>query len=272
VVFVGLLVACTRPGPSRGAAAEARRIVTLAPSLTEMLVTLGAGERLVGVTRFDDAPEVRDLPRVGGYTDPSLETIVGLRPDLVLCQPSPGNKGTVTQLSDAGIPVEVFPLETVADITSALTRLGVLVGREEAARTAARAIDTARAQARSAAARRSRSISAVLLFDVDPLIASGRGSFAAELLDDVGARNVVPPAPQPYPQLPLETLLAHRPDLVLVAPMASHGADLEGLAPPLRPHARALTSTGIVRPGPRVVEALAELTRVLDEAAARTKP
>jgi iron complex transport system substrate-binding protein len=265
-----LALACTRPAaPAAPAAArpEGRRIVTLAPSLTDVVLALGARDSLVGVTRFDDAPEVQTLTRVGGYTDPSLETIVRLHPDLVVCQPSPGNKGVVTTLQEAGIPVEVFTLETIADVTAALTRLGTLLHREEAARMEVARIDAARARAREAATRRPRRPTAVLLFDIDPLIAAGPGSFAAELLEDVGARNVVAAAPQPYPQLPLETLLARTPDLVLVAPMAAHGAGLGGLASPLRPVARELASSGIVRPGPAVVDALEELTRVLDDVA-----
>jgi iron complex transport system substrate-binding protein len=267
MLLLVLAVACSRPAAPEAPRPEARRIVTLAPSLTDVVLALGAQDRLVGVTRFDDAPDVQTVPRVGGYTDPSLETIVRLHPDLVVCQPSPGNKGVVTTLQEAGIPVELFPLATVADITAALTRLGTLLHREQAAREATARIERARAKAREAASRRPRVPTVALLFDVDPLIAAGRGTFAAELLEDAGARNVVSSAPSPYPQLPLETLVAHAPDLVLVAPMASHGAALAGLADSLKPRARELTSSGIVRPGPAVVEALDELTRVLDAAA-----
>src|SRR5713226_7862476 len=79
--------------------AEVRRVVTLAPSLSEIVLALGAGDRLVGVTRFDDDPRLSTLPRVGGYNDPEPETVLGLHPDLVLAQPAPENRGPVETLA-----------------------------------------------------------------------------------------------------------------------------------------------------------------------------
>ena len=79
--------------------AQVRRVVTLAPSLSEIVLALGAGDRLVGVTRFDDDPRAAKLPRVGGYNDPEPETVLGLHPDLVLAQPAPENRGPVETLA-----------------------------------------------------------------------------------------------------------------------------------------------------------------------------
>ena len=90
-----------------------RRVVTLAPSLTETVLMLGAGERLVGVSRFDELPEVKALPRVGGFVDPSVEAVLGLRPDLVLVQPSPGAQQAVEKMAELGTPVLLLPLHTV---------------------------------------------------------------------------------------------------------------------------------------------------------------
>ena len=76
------------PGPLRmlGPApeGEVQRVVTLTPSLTDIVLALGAGERLVGVSRFDERSEVARLPRVGGFVDPSVEAVLALHPDLVL--------------------------------------------------------------------------------------------------------------------------------------------------------------------------------------------
>src|SRR3954469_11042494 len=87
---------------------QVRRVVTLAPSLSEIVLAFGAGDRLVGVTRFDDDPRVARLPRGGGYNAPEPETVLGLRPDLILAQTAPENRGPVETLARLGIPVEAF--------------------------------------------------------------------------------------------------------------------------------------------------------------------
>ena len=251
--------------------AQVRRLVTLAPSLTDLALSLGAKEQIVGVTRYDDAAEVQQLTRIGGYSDPSVETILRLAPDLVLCQPSPGNKGAVEQLARTGIAIQIFPLESMADVSSALVRIGRLLARREAARVAVERIDAARQRAREAAARRGHHPRVALLFDVSPIVAAGPGSYVDELLADAGALNVVERAPQPFPTLPREALLARKPDHVLLAPMAVHGTSTEGLSSSLGTDATELRSIGFVRPGPRVVEALDELTQLLDGAAGRIR-
>jgi len=243
------------------------RLVTLAPSLTELAIVLGAGDRVVGVTRFDDAPAVSGAVRVGGYSDPSPETIIRLAPDLVVCQPSPGNRGAVQLVADAGIPVQVLPLSTLADVLAAVHALGKLLGREDAARALIDDIAAARTRAREAAARRGTAVGAVLLVGVEPLVAAGPGSFGAELLADAGARNVIEPSAAPFPRLSPEHLMALDPRVVLMAP--SPDRTLAGLPLQIRPRAVLLRSQGLARPGPGIVEALRELTEILDAVAAR---
>ena len=68
------------------------RVVTIAPSLTQTVLALGKGEVLVGVSRFDERPEVAKLKRVGGFNDPSIEAVVALKADLVLVQMAPANQ------------------------------------------------------------------------------------------------------------------------------------------------------------------------------------
>ena len=107
------------------------RVVTLAPSVTEIVVALGAAERLVGVSRFDELPEVKSLPRVGGFVDPSVEAILGLRPDLVMVQPSPGNQRPVEKLAELGTPVLALPMHTVAQTLASIREAGRALGRAE---------------------------------------------------------------------------------------------------------------------------------------------
>src|SRR5438132_13912740 len=101
--------ALTRQHLGPAVPAQVRRVVTLAPSLSEIVLALGAGDRLAGVTRFDDDPRTAKLPRIGGYNDPQPEAVLELKPDLVLAEPAPANRGPVETLARLGVPVEAFP-------------------------------------------------------------------------------------------------------------------------------------------------------------------
>jgi ABC-type Fe3+-hydroxamate transport system substrate-binding protein len=94
-----------------------QRIVTVAPSLTELVFALGAGARVVGVTQFDDfPPEVTRLPRIGGFLDPSVERILELRADLVIAAPNASNRVPLDRLVALGVPVLVVPGNGFADL------------------------------------------------------------------------------------------------------------------------------------------------------------
>lgn len=266
-----LLLAACKGGSSKESMGppppeRASRVVTLAPSLTDIVVALGGRSTLVGVSNFDDAPELQLLPRVGGYSDPSAETVIRLTPDLLLCQPSPGNKGAVETIARK-VSVQLFRLDSLADVAHAVERIGHLLGRDGDALRLNASIEGARLNAREAARKRSRRIKAVVLFDTGALIAAGPGSFVHELLEDAGVQNLVDKAPQPYPKVPLETLLLRGPDVVFIAPAMNGRDPLDGVPEELRRVARPLASSGFLRPGPGVIEALEELEKHVDEIA-----
>src|SRR5438067_13058620 len=163
-----LLAAGPRQHLGPPAPAEVRRVVTLAPSLSEIVLALGARDRLVGVTRFDDDPRVAKLPRVGVYNDPEPETVLGLHPDLVLAQPAPENRGPVETLARIGIPVEAFALGNLAEVEDAMEQIGALLGLPERGRALRDELERHRARVRAAAANGPRP-RALLVFGLDPL-------------------------------------------------------------------------------------------------------
>ena len=235
------------------------RIVTIAPSLTEVLLDLGEGARLVGVSRYDDDPAVKALPRVGGFLDPSPEAILGLRPDLVLAAPSPGNRGPVEGLARLGVPVLVLPLHGVPEIVASVREvakvLGVpakgnlLVGRLESG--------IARVRATTAPLPKKR---VLVVYGWRPLVVAGPGSFADSLLADAGAVNVAAGSSGEYPTFSAERLLGAAPDLIVDA-TGNHG----GEAPPPGITSRIVpvTGTALFHPGPRTFVALEELARLI---------
>jgi iron complex transport system substrate-binding protein len=240
---------------------EVRRIVTLAPSLSELVLALGAGDRLVGVTRFDDDPRTASLPRVGGFNDPEPETVLSLRPDLVLVETAPENRGPVEALARLGIPVEAFPLGNVAQVEDAMRAAGKMLGVAPRGAELARELETRRAQARAGAAAGSHP-RALLVFDLEPLVVATAASFAGELLADVGAINAAANASRPYSRLSVEAAVAAAPDVIVlagVAPAQGRPA-IRGLE---RARVVQLRSTALLHPGPRLVDAIGDLEAAL---------
>src|SRR5690606_20328901 len=111
-------------------AEPARRVISLLPAGTEMLFALGAGETVVGRTRYDVDPHLAHLTSVGGGLDPSLESRVALEPDLVIAFESAGGSGIRPKIERLGIPVFAIRTQDTTDIYRNIERLGTLVGRD----------------------------------------------------------------------------------------------------------------------------------------------
>jgi iron complex transport system substrate-binding protein len=245
------------------------RVVSLAPSSTEILFAVGAGAKLVGRDRYSDwPPEAARVETVGADIDPSLERIVGLRPDLVLTSTSANTQATADALERAGVPVYVSRSESLEAIYQDVQAIGDAVGRGDEARALA-----ARMRARLEALRRrvaGRPVErAAVVVWTEPLVLAGRHSHVGDILGAVGGDNVVEGSPQPFPTFSLERLLARAPEVVVVG---SHKDN----APPLTPlerlstlpavqHHRLLTIDGdlLFRPGPRVVDGAEALARMI---------
>ena len=238
--------------------APPKRVVTLAPSLTEIVIDLGARGALVGVSRYDDAQEVAALPRVGGYLDPSPEAILALHPDLLLVEPSPGNRAVVERLASLGVPVLVLPLKSVADTQVSIRAVGDALGRSQEGAAATARLSDALARLRSCAG--SHGPSTLVIYAWQPLVAAGSGSFADELLALAGAKNAAAGLAGPYPTLSVEAVLASEPAIIVDASGGHGGArPLPAIAEKVRP----MRTSALFRPGPRLVEAAEELCAIL---------
>jgi len=230
-------------------AAPPARVVSLAPNLTEMVLHLGAGESLVAVTPFCNAPE--KLPRVRGGMQPEAEAVLAFAPDLVLASaitPAP----TLHQLTRLGIRTEVFDAGTLDEIDQATGKVAAVLGVDVPATTAARGGPVTR--------------SAVLLFGADTGYSAGCGTHAHEILAAAGLRNIAADVSGPWPQLGEEFLLAADPDVIVVADYG--GAKKEDLLQflrghPLRRHLAAVREGRVIVfparafsiPGPAALEA-----------------
>jgi iron complex transport system substrate-binding protein len=246
------------------------RVVSLAPSMTDIVVALGHVRRLVGVTRFDTAEEVASLPRVGGFLDPSAEAVVALRPDLVLWLTDGSALAPVQRIADLGVPVLAVPVIGVADVIAATRAVAEALGDAPAGERLAAHIEGAirRARARAASLPSKR---VLLLVGRQPLVVAGPGSYPDELLRIVGATNVVS-GTVAWPVFPLERAAAANPDLVIDAAVREHGsgeAALEAIPAVRRGDIRRLATDDALRPGPAMVRTLDELFGAVHPEAAR---
>jgi iron complex transport system substrate-binding protein len=240
--------------------------------MTDIVVALGHADRLVGVTRFDTAPEVAKLPRVGGFLDPSAEAVLGLRPDLVLWLTDGSALPAVQHIAELGVPVLAIPVISVVDVVTATRTVAEALGDPAPGKRLAAELEAAiaRTRARAASLPRRR---VLLLVGREPLVVAGPGSYPDELLGIVGATNVVG-GKIAWPVFPVEKAAAADPELVIDAAVNEHGGGSAGPAlsaiPAVRRGAiRVLRTDDVLRPGPRLVSALEVLFAAVHPEAAR---
>ncbi len=191
---------------------EARRIVSLLPSLTETVCAIRACDRLVGVDRSSNwPPGIASLPRLGGLEDTSIERIVALGPDLVL---APSSSRAIERLEALGLRVLALEPKDAAQTRGVLRTVGAALGRPEAGESLWRDIDAriAAASARVPASLRG----ARVYFEVSEAPhAAGAASFIGETLARLGLANIAPAELGPFPQLNPEFIVRAAPDIVM---------------------------------------------------------
>jgi iron complex transport system substrate-binding protein len=215
------LIAACWLGASAGAdqpepPAPAFRVVSMNPSLTQMLIAFDAEQVLVGVDEFSAnlEPAVAELPRVGGFFNPSLEAVVALEPDLVVLVPSVQQRDFQSRLGELGIEVIELASITLEELLESMQILGDRVGRSNEARERVAAIRSTWSEiARESALRPRRS--AVLVLQRDPLYLVGGGSYLSSMLNAAGLDNVAAEYSDSYPRVSLEWLIASRPQVII---------------------------------------------------------
>ena len=255
-----LLVLAAAPAQWLGPAppVPATRVISLAPSITETILALGGKDSLIAVSRFCEFPEVAALPKAGGFNDISVETIVALKPQLLVVAKSPGNQKSVETLARLGISVLALPLTTVDDVATSMTQLGHALGRDAAARALVAELAAARLKEREVVVKSPK----VVLFVVGfaPLVVAGPGSFAHELLEDCGAKNAAQQAPTAYPMYSMEKAVMLSPDVVIDASDVKEGRDaVEKLGAMKKAKWVTIPTKALLHPGPALAKALPSL-------------
>jgi iron complex transport system substrate-binding protein len=238
--------------------------------MTETLFALGVGHRLVGVTTFCDYPtEALRIQKIGTYTNPSIEAVLALRPDLVVAAPEGTDQEKIKRLETLGLKVAVLPVSSAGTIFESIRLLARIVHREEAGTKLLlgmqHQIDSVRRNLKGVRPRR-----VLLVVGYRPLVAAGSRTHIGELLSLAGGENITGETQQSWPILSAETIVARAPEVIIEAGMGSERdaeknrwQDLSSLPAVKEGRIYPYPSDKILRPGPRIGEALEELARLI---------
>lgn len=249
-----------------------RRIVSLAPSMTETVYALGLQDLLVGDTDYCDyPPDAQKKQKVGGAINPSLEEIARLKPDVVLLTRHLNSLDTVHSLDALGIASYATDPRNIDEIVTSSRRLAEILGAPEAGVAVAedlqKRLDVLRQKVGSVPPRR-------VLFIVwtDPLISIGKDTFIADALRRAGAMSIVD-SKQDWPQVNLEEVARLQPEVLVFADSHSEAAprNMDTLATrpgwrilnAVRDRKFAVISDAVNRPAPRIVSAIEDLAEKL---------
>jgi len=250
----------------------ARRIVSLAPNITELLFAAGAGDRVVGVTEFSDYPEAaQSVTRVGSGAGLDLEAILALRPDLVVAWQSGNPAGQVERLRSLGINLFISEPRQLLDVPDTLLRLGRLAGTEAAAQASADSFKRRYEQLRQAYAQRPE-VSVFYQIWERPLMTLNGEHLFSDVLRLCGGHNVFAELPALAPQVDVEAVLAADPEVIIVAvdgedsPLLAAWRRWPSLSAVRQGHLYGIARERLVRNTPRILDGAGELCVILEGA------
>ncbi|RMG59938.1 MAG: hypothetical protein D6713_04235 [Deltaproteobacteria bacterium] len=247
------------PGPYR-------RIVSLAPNLTEILFSIGAGDRVVGVTSFCTIPpDAGRIARVGGIVDPDIEKIIALSPDLVVASKNGTGKSAVETLDSLGLSCFVFDVDSAGKVLEAMETLSLLTGMPPEAGKVIESFRSRLLRLRKSTPR--EKVKGLLLLSVTPPIGAGGKTFIDEVLALAGVDNLLKEETAAYPRLSAEKVVSLRPDYIFITrgmgerEVARFRKTMEALSGNTR--IVEVDADLFTRPGPRVLKAVEVLRKVI---------
>jgi iron complex transport system substrate-binding protein len=249
-----------------------KRIISLAPSITEILFALGLNEEIAAVTNYCDYPEaVLNKPRIGGFINPSIEKIVSLKPDLILATRDGNRWATNHRLSDLGFSVYLINPKSFYGVTRAIYDIGVVVGREEESKK----IIINMTSKKEEIATRTKSLPKPKVFfqiGYAPIITVGRETLADDLIRLAGGKSISENKSVSYPLYNIETILSKAPEIIIISSMDSN-KDYINLVekwgnwksiPAVKMNTIYVIDSNLVdRPTPRIVEGLEALAKMI---------
>ena len=246
------------------------RIVSLAPSLTELVFDLNAGSRLVGRTSRCNFPEeAARVLEIGPYMAPDFEKLLTVKPDLVLAPKNGMRPELVYRIKSLGIPVYVDDSGSIEDINQLIMNLGVLLNKNVDAVNLVTQIEIRRKKLADVISELEKA-SVLFVVGINPLVVAGSTSFLSSMLSEAGGRNVVNELSSPYPKFSMEEVMRQNPDVIFMLDKECHGVDclnywknFQFLKAVKNKRVYEVNSDLMSRPGARTIEALEALANHL---------
>nr|WP_181081339.1 MULTISPECIES: cobalamin-binding protein [Pseudomonas] len=239
----------------------AERVVSLAPSLSEIVMELGAADLLVGVLDGGERPvALAQVPSVGRYGQLDMERLLSLKPDLILLWPGSVGPAQREQLQRLNIPVYIAEPHNLEQLTVQVQAIAARLGRADAGQQLAAQLRQRLAELR----RRYRRAEPLRVFYQvwnSPLYTVGGGQIISDALTVCGARNVFDDLNLPAPQVSIESVLQRNPEMILVSDQAQ--IDAWKAWPTMAERVRQVPDKGLERPSGQMLEALGRLCRVI---------
>jgi iron complex transport system substrate-binding protein len=251
---------------------DPKRIVALAPSITEIIFALGQQDRLKGTTQFSNYPaEAAKLPKVGSYVRLDLERIVALNPDLCIAIKDGNPKAVIDRLQSLNIPVFAVNPRDLESLLQTIQRIGGILNASARAKSLVADMRNRMQQVESIVSRADRRPRVFIQIGISPIISAGSNTFINELIVRAGGINVAAGS-RAYPHFSREQVLALAPEVLVITTMARSGAFEKAKAdwnrlshmPAVRKKRIYMVDSDLFdRPSPRLFDALEILTRLL---------
>jgi iron complex transport system substrate-binding protein len=248
-----------------------KRIVSMAPNVTEMLFAIGLDNEIVGVTEFCNYPEAaKSKPKIGGYYNPNIEVILSLKPDLIVATPDGYSKERVDKLDQSGIPVFIVNPLKIDDATESMLVLGKITGKEAYSKLVVDGLKARIKVVKDKVAQVPAQKRPKVFYEIgqNPLVTVGPNNFVDDLITAAGGINIANDAPNSWPIYSVEAIITKNPDIILTAPSTMTASDkmiadewskYRTISAVMNKRIYAIDPDVLLRSGPRVADGLEKL-------------
>lgn len=291
ILFLFILLACQTPSQNSNSIAtneqvvadeigrqvkvpkSPQRIISLAPSITEMLFALELNDKVVGVTSYCNYPEVATkIPKVSDTLHPNLEMIISLKPDLVLVTTASQLEQFTAKMSELGIAVFVIKSDSVKGVLSSIELLGKITNKEQIAKNLIDSLNARLEKVKQQHSNQTAKPKVFFIVGTEPLITVGRKAFVTDVINLAGGQSISEDVETEWPAYSIETAISRAPEIILSP--GSHSTENEPSKLTL-PKGLEITPAALsgkiykidgdllLRPGPRIIDGLEQIAKLL---------